>query len=59
VSLFDLMSARFGKGNVRWVERSRKNRYVMFNGWNRQRRSEARSKLRWGILPYPKETETT
>ncbi len=52
---FDFMEAKYGAGKVGWVERSRKNRYVMLNGWNRTRRAEQREKMNWPVLPYPSE----
>lgn len=55
---FDFMEARFGVGRVGWVQRSRKNRYVMLNGWNRERRAEQRAALRWPVLPYPASPKT-
>lgn len=36
------------------MERSRKHRYVCFNGHCRARNRELRSKLNYEILPYPK-----
>lgn len=50
---FDFMEAKYGAGCVGWRVRSRKERYVMFNG-NRRRNRELRRKLRWKVLPYPK-----
>lgn len=50
---FDFMEAKYGAGKVGWVERSRKNRYVLLNGWNRVRRAEQRKKMKWPVLPYP------
>ena len=50
---FDFMEAKYGAGNVGWVHRSLKNRYVLLNGWNRRRRAEQRRALRWPVLPYP------
>jgi hypothetical protein len=52
LSTFDLMELKFGKGNVEWVERSRKYRYVIFNS-NRRRERDLRRKLRYEVLPYP------
>jgi hypothetical protein len=53
LSTFDLMELKFGKGNVEWVERTRKHRYIIFNS-NRRRERELRRKLTYKVLPYPK-----
>ena len=44
---------KFGKENVYYVERPRKNKYVFFNA-NKRRKKELLRKLRYKILPYPK-----
>lgn len=53
LTTFDLMEARYGKGNVEWVERSVKHRYVIFNAF-KPRVRELRRKLRYKVLPYPR-----
>lgn len=44
----------YGKENVTWVPRSRKHRYVYFNAPTKRRKA-LRRKLRYEVLPYPKD----
>jgi hypothetical protein len=45
---------KFGKDNVYFKERSRKHRYIYFNARGK-RKLELLDKLRYRVLPYPKE----
>ncbi len=45
---------KFGKDNVYFKERSRKHRYIYFNARGK-RKMELLEKLRYQVLPYPKE----
>ena len=45
---------KYGAENVYFVERPRKHRYIYFNAKSK-RRKELLTKLRYDILPYPKE----
>jgi len=47
---------KYGAENVKFVERSRKHRYIFFN-CNSKRKSMLLKKLRYPILPYPKNTK--
>lgn len=53
----DEVKARYGKDNVYYVERPRKHRYIYFNA-RKKRKKELLSKLRYRILPYPKQTKS-
>lgn len=44
---------RYGRENVKWVERPRKHRYVYLNARGRRRR-KLMDELRYEVLPYPK-----
>jgi hypothetical protein len=44
---------KFGKDNVYYVERPRKNKYIYFNARGK-RRKELKQKLKYKIYPYPK-----
>lgn len=58
LSTFGLMEAKYGEGNVEWVDRSVKHRYVIFNS-NKRRERELRKLLRYKVLPYPKEARSS
>lgn len=47
---------KYGKENVYYVDRPRKHRYIYFN-CNKKRKKELMGKLRYKILPYPKNNE--
>lgn len=48
---------KYGAENVYYVERPRKHRYIYFN-CNKRRKKELLSKLRYKVIPYPKNNES-
>jgi hypothetical protein len=50
---------KYGEENVYYVERPRKHRYVYFNAKSRKRKRELFNKLKYVILPYPKNADVT
>jgi hypothetical protein len=46
---------KYGAENVYYVDRPRKHRYIYINAFSKRRRKELRKKLKYKVLPYPKE----
>lgn len=48
---------KYGDENVYYVDRPRKHRYIYINGRDKRRTKMLRKKLKYAVLPYPKNSD--